>query len=421
MRTRSWQVTQALLGKEISDSRGMILGLILLLAARQLLPSQSVLDRYLASFLDYAPVLLAVLWGASNGDPRNRRRLFERTHLPASVYQLWLVSFVCPMVILFAALRWSEILSETTGAGSPAVPGSAPEMLLFFALSYFVSCIWSQGLAVVIGVSAIVAGPHIIQSLELDADVLAWSGAIGSSAAVALYLVLKGIARADVSRGLCVVLLLVAIMVPSTANICTALLKPGAPFEPHILTSANGATTIRAIDLQGTPFCGGRTMAEFCDKRTGKVCTHVFTSGWHAAWVGMDGAAYFLESDPANRAAKITRWNTRTDSFETVTTLPLRPDFDSLCESGHFASVDPSGHCMIARLAAVQNSSVDLWLIDLKKGRGRVVMQSASYFDPSGARWLRGRVLVPSYRSRIIQVDLATGKAVYLSRAGKAY
>lgn len=423
MKIWNWQAIKGLLNKDINESRLLIIGLILLLVAGRLMQSALDVDRYLSTFLQYSPCLLIALWGATNGDPRNHKRLYERTHLPVSVYRLWLVSFAIPIIILSSIVAvLPRIFDVAASIYTSADLNSMPVMLGIFAFSYFIASVSSQRLALVVGVIGIICGQTVLQFLGSDAPVIAWIAVAGSAAAVLLSLVLKGIIRADFSRALCIAIVVIAVFVPLRAKVSEVLKhERREPFVAHSYTAANKTITIKAINSRLSDGKAEPNMAEFRDTRTGVVHTHIFKAGWHAAWVDRRWIAYFLESDPTNQGSEITQWDIKTDKYRIIMRLPLQPDFETLCKPGHFASVDPSGRYMIARLPAVQNSSVDLWLIDLKHGRGRVVIQNAAYFNPNGARWLTGRALVPSYRSRIIEVALPAGTAAYLSRMRESY
>lgn len=404
---RAWNGIRAFLDKDIHESRLLILGLLLLSAIARSMQSMAVNDRYLLSFSQCAPGLLVVLWGATNGDPRSKGRPFERAHLPVSAFQLWLVSFGLPAAILSIVAWLFAALDSATYANADAIASTgmngAPALLGLFAFTYFISSISSQRLALVIGVLATVTSPAVTQSVGWGSSTLFTGAAVGFSMLTLLSIALRGIVRADIVRAIVVALPVTAVAVILVVKTSEAVRNQAhEPFVPHTYTSDTKAITVKVVG----PGSSSQNVGEFRDLRTKETFTHRFKAGWHAAWVCHDRIAYVLESDTVRRDARITSWDVKSGRIRTVVRLPLRPDLGTLCEGGHFASVDPTGRYMIARLAGVQNSSSDLWLIDLKRGKRRVVIQNAAYTNPSNARWLRRRVLVPSYRSRIIEIRL---------------
>lgn len=406
MRTTSSHALGALLRKDFRISRWFIAGSILSLAANRLVHCNSITDRYPAVFIGCIPAAMAVLWGATNGSRQESDRSFERTHLPINIYHLWLMSAGFPVAVMLMAVRMFQTYDFAVGANYSAYSNPALELPALFMLSYFVSSVFTSRIAIVVGVSAIIVGPFIMQPFQIQ-TVFAWGVLVGATLAMLLSLALRGTVRADIRLGICAAVMVIAAVAPSAATVCRSLQNIyKEQFTPHIYTPTDTAITISDIKTSDP----GASIARYRNARTDETYLHRFESDWHAAWADARGGVYFLESNPTGRRSKITRWETKTGSYRTLIELPLRPDFDTLCSPGHFASVDPTERYMVARLPSPMNSSADLWLFDLKLRKGQVVCQNAAFFNPSRTRWIANRALIPSYRSRVIEVNVSTGR-----------
>ncbi|MEN6521759.1 MAG: hypothetical protein ABFD46_11500 [Armatimonadota bacterium] len=406
--TAGLQVLGTLLRKDLRTSRWFIAGLALWLVCNRLIHSGIGLGSYPATLIEYVPSLLAVLWGATNGDSRDRNHLFERTHLPINVYHLWLTSAVFPVIIITVSALLAQIQNLAAGSDYSALFCLLPNLLALFMLSCFVSSISSSRTAVVAGISIIIIGPFIIQPFHLQ-SVAAWGIFFGTNLSILLFLMLRGMICTPIRIGIYIIVIAAAVIVPSIPKARESLQdRYNEHFSPHIYAPADKAVTI--LPMSNRKFVVNA--AQYRNERTGEVYIHRFESNWHVAWADKNGGVYVLESVPDEHSARIALWKTRSGSYRTLIRLPLQPNFDTLCTSGHFASVDPSGHYMIARLPALRNSSADLWLFDLKLKTGQVVFQNAAHLNPGQTRWIADTALIPSYRLRVVKVSTSTKTAV---------
>lgn len=411
MAMRTLRAFAALADKEIHTSRLPILLQITLCPFIPIITPGTLGGLYI--LLKYLPGLIAMLWGATNGDSQNPKRTFERANLPVSNNLILTVTYGLPCCLLLITSQITIYADFYFNGGSIEISSLIVPLLAIFSFAYFVSLLYSQRAGLVAGVLAVtmLIGSEFGNSGGL---LLEWCLFVGSMIAVLLITLCKPFMRRSSRRSIGIGIVAFCVAIPMAVIIVPKMLMSNVQeFCAHTYTTPDKTITIQATKSAYSSARFDQDVAEFKDVDTGKTCMHTFESGWHAAWVVNARIAYFLESDDARNGAMVTRWDTQTDKLSVVARIPVKPNWETLCCNDHFASVDPSGRYMIARLPAIRNASVDLWLIDLRKGMALVLIQNAAYFQPNATRWLPGKALVPSYQSRIIQVDTLHNSAKY--------
>ncbi|MCC6485187.1 MAG: hypothetical protein IT209_10110 [Armatimonadetes bacterium] len=188
---------------------------------------------------------------------------------------------------------------------------------------------------------------------------------------------------------------------------------PGAGFPPFL--SEDGSLIV-SMTGQFSGRAASGTYCQFTDRRTGVSAKALFPLFVQPlGFAGRDSAVIAVRN-PGEGRMSIRAWAHADNTVREVVSIPYnaRARFalgtDNTYTGGFVAWVNPAGRWLLLRTRPSNGSGVDLWLIDMKRGKAKIVYPNFQTFAASRATWLRNRAILSGAPPQIL-VDLPGGKA----------
>jgi len=361
--------------------------------------------------------LTIVIWAANKGDRGRHGSDFAAAHLPIKPVAEWIVSFAVPASAIFAVGAWYGVWAHGVLSGAaPFALAGALDLTISFALCYFVSAALWKWAAIFIGVAHTAGGSLIdvwTQQLVTDADALAMMirVAIGAAAGSLLFAALPSRKSVAFKQAASLALMFVIVFVPLVKGLDFSWLPRSEDRGRSYSESWHSEDgTIHVEPVRFDKPMGTLTL-ELDNDRSNRSVERSFKT---ACWVVkvLDGSqVYIAQQRPGSRRIRILKWDTRADTVDQL--AYFRTVEKAFTEGGnYFASVEPKGRYILMSLKSLIGNGSDLWVVNLRNGRNRIVMPCLSTFEPRRVIWPKGRAIAVG--DKVISVDLRTMRAGYL-------
>ena len=333
--------------------------------------------------------LLVVLWAAVKAGRQRNGSEFVRSHLPIGAVDGWIASVVPPLIISAIAGVWYAGWTEEFIIGLGRNPNFAYNCGLYFSTCFVVAYVFSLVLsmlpAILVGLFCTFMGMAFVSSTSTSAEAAEFAAffmraLIGATVCSLLFSALLNRIKLIANQVMCLGLLAVIVFAPFAVQ---KLFGPRqADFQEYqydrSIQTSDGSIVVNAFAYSKAK----NVTVVYRDFRNVSSISRTFKRNIEMIDIQDRRYVYLVQQAKGEKYVRLISWDTKTNSLQKVCTIPAGRNalFDSLRLSDYFSDEElagkthPDSHYLILALASGMGSGTDIWVIDLYKRKGVVVL-----------------------------------------------
>lgn len=375
--------------------------------------------------LDWAFLVLVLvtvmgtfMWTAGKANAKRGRNDFEDGYLVLPKSLDWLASYLAPALVSFAigawlgyALscfpHWSESHWNHTQLWTALSSGLY--MLAGFLVSYAASSAFGFIAGIIIGaVWLMFPGVPLIahqahKVVDESAIFVGLMARTAAGAAVGSLLVMAGSCLRIRLKLLSVTPLAVAILfcfvpiIPNPAKLFPGLESRYLTYATVSKSSSDGSVVVSPTGRNA----GMSASLRLVNFSTGAVWSRAFHQAVQPVAL-TNRVAYLAQQSIGKEHVKMLAWDVTTGKVRCVVKMPASKNAILRCQPG---TASPDGQLIIFQLSAPVGPGQDLWALDTKTGRCRLLIPGMTSQCPP-VQWTNSHALLP-FRDKVIRICLA--------------
>ena len=387
-------------------------------------------DGVIQFFASCGALTLIAVWAAGKASRERQSSEFARTHLPVTQIKEWVVACLSPTIMTYFIGAWYAVCHTAAARWplSPLVVWLPLATSGIFAMCYLLSRAISSWFSIAAGVIAsvftyvfIVRYSFICNDLGVGMSIyepmvrfvaLCLAGALVGSL---LFAILSTRTSLRVVRVVALGAALAIVIGPHVGSIVNSLWGPNSNYSVPYSTSVSSPDRSLVVTAQfGIRAYPRDEGVWFHDYRRDLRVQLDKTEGilWPIGILDENTAALARQS-PGEKAVAVLVWNVRSGKLRKLAEIPagrdalLRSVMRYAYRYGDVSafSLSPGGEHALLDLGAMRGIGSDLWLVDLRTGRSRIVLPNRSRYADEQVDWRDGQVTI-SRRGTAFNADL---------------